>query len=1017
MVPHPIQEQLARLDRRDRWVRFCWRSACALAVLVAALALSCLADWLIDRWTDTPWSLRVGLLVGQIVLGCGALGFLGLTLLRRRSDADLALWVEERRPELGHRLISAVELNRKGARTAGMSANLIAQVTREAETQIGRMDLAALVDHQPQRRGLALACPLVAAVGMIAFFCWGTVQPLLARQVLAQRDIPRSVALVCEKPEMVSAAGEPVVLRFRATGASLGEDVKGVVCVEAPGRPAEWYELTVDSQSGDHAATCVAEVAAGSADFHYWAWLKDGRTRQPGSVHLEPRPVVQALKAFVLLPEQIGSGQDGTPLEEPQKGGDIVHRFPGEKARVVIEAQKPLRKVRVEVLGAELVRRTAVREIPPDQELRAVEVEFPLDFSFRPEAVGALGFQPAGGLGGLPLGSLLLSTRPAPLPPESSYRVVVEDQFGLVNADPPRRGIRSGGVEPPSVTLLPDLFSPAGMAEEGLEDVPVLEDQPLRVIYQCAAPYGLSHARLRYRVLRRAVAGAEESSETAEGEFIPLPLGRRAHPGDAERNPTAEFYALPPANPGDVDGTQGGGLCDFDTRGIPDGKGGTYRLQRGDRIQYYVEVFGRANPDGPAGRSVMREKSVVDELEFKAIVARLEDQKDRIRKLEEKQRGKASEAVEGLPVVNVPQRQDGRPTGQLREGTLGRSWQLLGPFADPDGKGHDREYTPEQEPIADLDREHDGARGKVRWQTYYSSGDRIDLEKIFTYDQAGVAYAVCWVHTYSRKPVLLTGSDDGIKVWIDRHLVLDRATRREAVAGEDRTPLSLAAGWHEVLVKVDNAFGSWAFYLDIVDATTGKQSPETKIQLTPAGLSGPKVARPWLILGPFASPGPGGHDQVYPPEEEKQVDLRPTYDGRYGKIRWRAYLAEKDEVDLRKAFPPPPTAVPARAPEPGVAYGVFWVKAQRKQTAALAVWFSDGIKVWLNHKQVLDRKEGTGPPTGKPPTVELTPGWNEVLIKCDNAKGRWFFTTELRDPNTGKPLEGVIYRWLPPEKE
>ncbi len=214
--------------------------------------------------------------------------FLGVTLLRRQSDADLALWVEERRPELGHRLISAVELNGKGARTEGMSADLIAQVTREAEKQVRGMDLPALLDRRPLRRGLAVAFPVLAAAGLVAFFCWGTVEPLLARMVLADRDIPRSVAVVCERPDAVSAIGETVVLRFLAMGPDLGESVKGEVCVEAPGRPAEWYELTLDSVLDDQSAVYVAQVAPGTADFRYRAWLQDGRTRQPGNVHLDP---------------------------------------------------------------------------------------------------------------------------------------------------------------------------------------------------------------------------------------------------------------------------------------------------------------------------------------------------------------------------------------------------------------------------------------------------------------------------------------------------------------------------------------------------------------------------------------------------------------------------------------------------------------------------------------------------------------------------------------------------------
>ena len=34
------------------------------------------------------------------------------------------------------------------------------------------------------------------------------------------------------------------------------------------------------------------------------------------------------------------------------------------------------------------------------------------------------------------------------------------------------------------------------------------------------------------------------------------------------------------------------------------------KLEEGDRIQFYVEVFGKADPDGTQGRSVIREKEV-----------------------------------------------------------------------------------------------------------------------------------------------------------------------------------------------------------------------------------------------------------------------------------------------------------------------------------------------------------------------------------------------------------------------
>ena len=69
---------------------------------------------------DTPMWLRVGMLAGQIVLAATLLWlWVVRPLVRRRTDDDVALFVEEQTPALGHRLISAVQLNRPNADTSG----------------------------------------------------------------------------------------------------------------------------------------------------------------------------------------------------------------------------------------------------------------------------------------------------------------------------------------------------------------------------------------------------------------------------------------------------------------------------------------------------------------------------------------------------------------------------------------------------------------------------------------------------------------------------------------------------------------------------------------------------------------------------------------------------------------------------------------------------------------------------------------------------------------------------------
>jgi hypothetical protein len=56
-------------------------------------------------------------------------------------------------------------------------------------------------------------------------------------------------------------------------------------------------------------------------------------------------------------------------------------------------------------------------------------------------------------------------------------------------------------------------------------------------------------------------------------------------------------------------------------------------------------------------------------------------------------------------------------------------------------------------------------------------------------------------------------------------------------------------------------------------------------------------------------------------------------------------------------------------------------------------------------------------PDSERANVELSSGWNEVLVKIDcTSYGHLAFYLELRDPETGRPLSGVEYRTRPPEK-
>jgi hypothetical protein len=107
----------------------------------------------------------------------------------------------------------------------------------------------------------------------------------------------------------------------------------------------------------------------------------------------------------------------------------------------------------------------------------------------------------------------------------------------------------------------------------------------------------------------------------------------------------------------------------------------------------------------------------------------------------------------------------------------------------------------------------------VRWRPHHSGDDKIDLAEFFNYRQAGVAYAVSWVFSDEDRAVTLgVGSDDGIRLWVNRRQVHDIKGGRQAKPGQDLVKARLKKGWNEVRAKVDNIMGTWELYLELRSA-------------------------------------------------------------------------------------------------------------------------------------------------------------------------------------------------------
>jgi hypothetical protein len=624
MVPPTIKHGLSRLRWRERFLRLSWGAARWLALALVALGLCCLADYVIDRFTDTPWPLRVLMLGGQAALWAGAAFLLVLRpLAARLSDSRLALWVEARDRRLEHRLISTVQFHQPGARTEGMSRELIGAVTRETERLAGGIDFPRVADHRRLGWSAAVALPVLTLAALPLLLMPATALALLERQLLADVEIPRSVYLAPATAE-VWPSGEEVVLRFRVWGEGVSPELRGLATIYPEYGPPEEYELTHDAaQSRPGETIFTAKVRPLSIDFRYGAELADGRTKTQGRIRFVPRPAVVKQDAWVILPKYLGLRPDRSPYEVPQARGEI-EGLRGLDARVEVKFQKKVRRAVLELLG---------RQAPPPEvrEFAEGSDEAKWTFALQPNLTG--------------------------------YRVTAVDEYGFASVPTAPRGITLVAERAPQVALLRERFQPRKEFQVGshtdefdLDALPVSLDEegkpgPVRVSFTATGPYGLGRARLRYRILKK-VEGSEQDVPKGAERWFTLPLREVSATGrgpfdprrgvfkDSDEDEEVPFHAVLPENRWALPRTLGGGRFDFQTSDLPDEKGRKIDLRPGDQIEFYVEVFNR-NPDPSeeiAGRSETRVRVIVTPEEFERWWDERLQEEASLRRLQQRQR-------------------------------------------------------------------------------------------------------------------------------------------------------------------------------------------------------------------------------------------------------------------------------------------------------------------------------------------------------------------------------------------
>jgi len=179
----------------------------------------------------------------------------------------------------------------------------------------------------------------------------------------------------------------------------------------------------------------------------------------------------------------------------------------------------------------------------------------------------------------------------------------------------------------------------------------------------------------------------------------------------------------------------------------------------------------------------------------------------------------------------------------------------------------------------------------------------------------------------------------------------------------------------------------------------------------------------WLVMGPFANPGQRGHsagfayDFLEPIGGEASVRLRPGmsvfYEFPTGREEWTPPPPRREvkavelhsgssAIDLSKSMSPTDYVV---------AYAYCHVTVPKAVKAHLRVGSDDGIRVWVNGTEAINRRVYRGAaPDQDTAEVNLRTGQNRVMVKVDTDQGGWNFYLRFVDAN-GKVLQDLNVSW------
>ena len=295
------------------------------------------------------------------------------------------------------------------------------------------------------------------------------------------------------------------------------------------------------------------------------------------------------------------------------------------------------------------------------------------------------------------------------------------------------------------------------------------------------------------------------------------------------------------------------------------------------------------------------------------------------------------------------------PSATVAAPTIGE-WHHAGPFpAESFDAAFEKAFPPEE----GVDLAATYLEGQVAWAARPEWTDGTVHNTLTGDNSANYLYRV--VESAEEEQLSLSlGSDDSIKVWLNGTEVLAKHIGRGAAAGQESVAVSLQKGRNELLIKIVNAGGPSGFYFAATQVTP--------LELESAGV--------WHHVGPFAAASfDVAFDQVFAPE--RGIDLAATFEE--GKLKWTEQPEWTDGEPHNDKL--------AGANSANYLYRV--IESARPQVVDLSLGSDDGIKLWVNGREVLSNKVGRNVAAAGQESVQiqLAAGRNDLLMKIVNGGG------------------------------